>query len=131
MLSTRDKKEIRRLFVEEFAKAFTRTIQLERGPRKQGDPQEKRVVEEVWNLIDFIAGYMPYLEGALRGMQEAVDLAKNDVALNTARIEAIGKTLLDLQAPLLGVADLSDRIKQIPNINHRHPEIEFIDESGS
>jgi len=113
MLTKKDKQEIRQLFAEEFAKALTRTILMERGPRKQGDPEGKRSVEERWNLIDFIAGYIPYLESALRGMQEDVDHAKNDVTLNTGHIDAIGKILIDLESPILSLADLGDRIKQI------------------
>jgi hypothetical protein len=113
MLNKKDKEQIREIFREEFARALTRTLELERGPRKQGDPEEKRVVEERWNLIDFIAGYVPYLEGAIRGMQETTDLLKNNVDSNNKALEAVGNTLLGMEDSAKHIARLSDLLKAL------------------
>jgi hypothetical protein len=105
MLSKKDKDEIRAVIRDEISAALTRRVRVERGPRKQGDPQEKRVVEEEWNLIDYIAGYMPYVEGAIRGVQEDVDNAKNDVT-------RMAKVLLTLEQSFYQIAALADGIRE-------------------
>ena len=114
MFSKKKKQEIRQMFREEFAKAFTRTLMMERGPRKQGDPEEKRLVEENWNLIDFIAEYVPRIEGAIRGMQETIDRLKNNINQNNEKLEFVGKALIDMEQAANSVALLSDRLKQLP-----------------
>jgi len=112
MLSKKDKEEIKVLFAEEFNKAMTRIITVERGPRKQGDP-EKVVKEEEWNILDWIAGYIPYLEGALRGMQEDIDHTKNELSHNSEKLQAIGQTLIDMEQAALSLADFSTKLKEL------------------
>ena len=88
MLSKKDKTEIRTLIGEEFSKALTRTIEVERCPRKQGDPV-KAVKDEAWNIIDFITGYFPYIEGALRGVQDDA----HDAKINSAKALVASKAM--------------------------------------
>jgi hypothetical protein len=123
MLNKKDKEQIREIFREEFARALTRTLELERGPRKQGDPQEKRIVEEPWNLIDFMAGYLPYLEGAIRGTQETTDTLKNNVAQNTERLEAIGQVLIDMERSVEAIATLSDILHKSGLLEPQKPKL--------
>lgn len=53
MLTKKDKREIREIIQEELKTALFRKITIERGPRKQGDP-EKAIKEEDWNILDVI-----------------------------------------------------------------------------
>jgi hypothetical protein len=110
-LVARTSELVRGVIREELKAALFRTITIERGPRQQGDP-EKVVKEEQWNVLDFLAAYLPKLEGALRGLQEDTDKTKNRVSESVARLEAIGGILLGMESAAKTLAALSDRIKQ-------------------
>lgn len=108
----KDKAEIREIIREELKAALCRTITIERGPRQQGDP-EKVTKEEQWNVLDFLAAYLPKIEAALRGMQEDVDHAKNSVAEQSVRIGAIGQVLLTMETSAKRLAAFSDYVKTL------------------
>lgn len=129
MLSRNDKKYIKDLIHNEFKEALFRTIQIERGPRKQNDP-EKIVKEEEWNILEFLATYFPYLEGALRGNQKDVDELKNKMIDFNLKIEAVGKVLLGLENSALKLAKASDNLKKLKKPNVPLP-IGPINESNS
>ena len=112
MLSKRDKEEIRNIIQGELKEALCRTITIERGPRQQGDP-EKVVKEEQWNVLDFLATYLPRIEAALRGMQEDVDHAKNGVAVQGEKIAAIGQILLSMETAAKRQASILDQVRQL------------------
>lgn len=107
---------VREIIREELKAALVRMVTVERGPRQQGDP-EKVIKEEEWNLLDFMAAYLPKIEGALRGMQEDTDKTKNRVAESVQRLEAIGSILLGMESAAKALAALSDEIKE------RYPEL--------
>jgi len=113
MLRKKDKEAIRQLFREELAAALTRTLMIERGPRTQDDPEEKRIVEENWNVLDYMTSLIPYIEGALRGMQATLDLQKNNIDRNNAKLEAVGQALLDMEQSARMIAALSDRLRTL------------------
>lgn len=104
--------EIRAIIQQELKLALCRTITIERGPRQQGDP-EKVVKEEQWNVLDFMAAYLPKIEAALRGMQEDVDHAKNSVDEQAARIGAIGQVLLTMETSAKRLAAFSDYVRRL------------------
>jgi hypothetical protein len=110
MLTQNDRNAIRTMIQEELKLALCRKITIERGPRAQGDP-EKVVREEEWNVLDFMAIYMPKIEGALRGMQEDVDHAKNTVATTEAKIDTIGAVLINMEKAAKMLASASDRFR--------------------
>ena len=110
MLTKGDRDAIREIIREELKEALWRKITIERGPRQQGDP-ERVIKEEEWNVLDFMAAYAPRIEGALRGMQEDVDHAKNNVAGVIDRINAIGSTLLGMEQAACRLAEASDKVK--------------------
>lgn len=116
-MTKKDRYEIRSIIQEELKAALFRTITIERGPRQQGDP-EKVIKEEQWNLLDFLAAYLPKIEAALRGMQEDTDKTKNRVVQSAERVEAIGSILIGMESAAKALAALSDRVKE------RYPEIE-------
>ena len=112
MLTQNDRNAIRAMIQEELKAALCRKITIERGPRAQGDP-EKVIREEEWNVLDFLAVYLPKIEGALRGMQEDVDKTKNSVAGTSAKVSAIGNSLLGMEKAAKMLAVAADRIKQL------------------
>jgi len=92
-MSKKLEQTIRRIVQEELHQALHRTITIERGPRQQED-SERVVRDEEWHVLDFLAAYLPKIEGALRGMQEDVDHVKNEAVMNTKKLQVIGETLL-------------------------------------
>lgn len=110
MLSKKDKEEIRKLFAEEFNKAMTRKILVERGARKQGDP-EKKTVEEEWNVLDWLVGYLPYVEGAIRGVQKDVDSTKNKSVNMLKGIEVVSHILLGQEKGIKKLVEFSNWVE--------------------
>ena len=129
MLSKKDKEEIRQMIQEELKAALFRKITIERGPRKQGDP-EKVIKEEEWNVLDFLAAYLPRIEASMRGMQEDLDHTKNKVETYNRKLEAVGQTLLGMEKAAKKVALLSDmvterqRLLQVPGHQIGHEVLE-------
>lgn len=112
MLTKGDRQAIRTMIREELKDALCRKITIERGPRQQGDP-EKVVKEEEWNVLDFLAVYLPKIEGALRGMQEDVDKTSNKVMVQGERLAAIGNVLLGMETAAKRIATVSDQVRQL------------------
>lgn len=112
MLSSNDKIIIRDIIREELRAALVRQITIERGPRAQGDP-ETIVREEEWNVLEFMAAYAPKIEAAMRGMQEDLDQAKNDLAGQSNRLDIISRVMLDLERPMMAICGFADEIRQI------------------
>src|SRR4030066_25582 len=98
LLTKKDKAEligmITTIVQTELKALVMREVVMEKGPRKQGDPAEKVVERLTINVIDEIAKYMPYLEGAVRGMQADLETNTNIVDTLNGRVESMGTTLL-------------------------------------
>jgi hypothetical protein len=109
------RQELRKVLREELRDLVMRKIMVERGPRKQGEP-EKVVVEEEWNVIDYMAGYIPYLEGALRGVQGDVDVIREGLM-------AISGILVGLEDSVMAMAQLANRARQLGLIEKAEPKI--------
>lgn len=103
-------KTLRKILREELALALTRTLLIETGPKKQGDPEEKVTREIQINMLDFWTEYTPRIEAALRGMQEDVDHASNNIVKQGEKINAIGSVLLGMETAAKRLADASDTI---------------------
>ena len=97
MLSKKDLEAIRGIIREELKDALVRTVTVERGAEKQGDP-EKVIKEEQWNVLDFMAAYLPKVEGSIRGMQEDVDKTKNQVHQMTG-------IMIGLEQPITAIGE--------------------------
>lgn len=110
MLSKKDKEDIRTIIQEELKFALVRTVTVEYGPRKQGDP-EKVIKEEEWNILDWFVVYAPKIEAALRGLQADVDRTVNSVDRQDFKIDTIGQVLLSMEQSAKTIAMLSDNIR--------------------
>lgn len=113
MLTKKDKEAIRQIFREEIALSHTRTLTIEYGPRKQGDPADKVVKDVQVNMLDFWTEYAPKIEAALRGMQEDVDRTVNRVNEQGDKVDAIGATLLNMEHSAKIMAAISDQLPAI------------------
>lgn len=122
-MKEKDREEIRQLIREELKEALVRTVTVEYGPRKQGDP-EKVIKEETWNVLDWFVTYLPRIEAALRGMQADIDKTKNRVLEQQEMIKVVGNTLLAMESSAKKIAMLSDvaDAKMIEAVNESNPQ---------
>jgi len=118
MITKKDEARLREMIQEELKAALYRTITIERGPRKQGDP-EKVIKDEEWNVLDFFVVYLPKIEAALRGMQEDLDHTKNNLAANNEALKVVGDTLMAMEASAKKLAELSDMVE----LETRNPKL--------
>ncbi|EGJ51795.1 hypothetical protein [Desulfocurvibacter africanus] len=98
---------VREVVQDELKAALVRSITVQKGPDKQGDPQQRVETVEV-SVLDFLAKYLPDIEGRLLGMQADVDCARNRVAELSGQVQAVGRTLVALEQPMRRVAAFSD-----------------------
>jgi len=106
-MKEKDETRLREMIQEELKAALYRTITIEKGPEKQGDP-EKVIKDEEWNVLDFFVVYLPKIEAALRGMQEDIDHTKNNLAANNGAMKVIGEILIAMEKSAKKLAQLSD-----------------------
>ena len=111
MISKKDELRLREMIQQELKAALYRRITIEKGPRKQGDP-EKTVTEEEWNVLDFLCVYLPKIEAALRGMQEDLDHTKNNLAANNNALKVVGEALMSMESSAKRLAQFSDLVQE-------------------
>ncbi len=111
MLSKTDREDIREIIREELKTALFTTITVERGPEKNGDP-EKVVKEEEWNVLHFLAAYLPQIQGALRGMQEDTNKANNRSIEGSGKFQALGELLIGLEESVTIMARFAQALNQ-------------------
>lgn len=111
MLTKKDKQWIQKTFQEGLKQALFRKITIEKGHRKQGDPEI--VTQEIdVNVLDFLVKYLPDIEGRLLGMQEDVDKTKNKTIECLDKMNLIGNALIDIESSAKTIALLADIIKE-------------------
>lgn len=120
-LKESDREWIRETIKEELSTAFKRTITIERGPRQPGD-KEKHVRDEEHNILDFLVWYVPYLEGALRGLQADTDKYRNRInqllemeGKTQKALETVANIMLGYEQSIKTLVSFSERIKAISN----------------
>jgi hypothetical protein len=101
---------LRRIIREELALALNRTITVEKGPEKPGDP-EKRIETQEINVLDFMAQYLPQIEGRLLGAQADINKVTAAAETQGAQLRAIGGALLSMERAARSVGELSDTIR--------------------
>jgi hypothetical protein len=103
------KEMIREVVQEEFKATLFRTITVEKGPDGPGDP-EKRIESQEWNLLDFVAQYLPQVEGRLLGNQADISKMQNQVNDMVQKLQAVGQTLMAMEGAARNIGLLSDRL---------------------
>lgn len=110
MLSNKDKEFISLIIKEELKEALTafliREITVEKGPRKQGDP-EKRIEKEEVNVLDFLCHYLPLIEGALRGNQTDMNKVTNKTGEMQDGLAAIAGILMQSENTMKQLAGVT------------------------
>lgn len=106
---------MRRIIREELAEALNRTITVELGPDKPGDP-EKRIETKEVNVLDFLAQYLPQVEGRLLGAQSDINKTNAIFEEQGRQLQAIGGALLGMERSAKSVAELSDIIRALEMI---------------
>lgn len=117
MLSKKDREDIRALFAEEFNKAMTWKFKYEKGPRKQGDP-EKLEVEEEWNIFAWLAQYIPYLEGAMRGMQADTNKMTNAATKALEGIKAMSELFTENEKGFKALGEFNNVLLKLSKSPH-------------
>ena len=120
MLSKNDLNKIRGIIREELKEAFTIEMVMEKKrDEKTGQPLAVPDIKKikVW-LPEEWARHIPYFEGALRGMQETSDKAKNNSIKAFQGVCAIAQILRTIEEP----------IKQIALKKNDPPEAELIEQ---
>ena len=113
-MKQKDIDQIRQIIKEEIKSALTIPVRYERRKDiKTGQPLATPEIEmRDLYIPDFIVEYLPYTEGAIRGVQEQMCTLSSDV---NPKIEAVANVLIQFENSLKCVAAMSDRIKQIEN----------------
>jgi len=127
MLSKGDKTFIKTAIEEivrvEIRKALTIRVKMEKNrDDKTGQPLAVPFTEEKDVYIpEFWITYLPYYEGAIRGMQETVDTVKNNTVKNVEAVRAMTGIMLGLEGAVTKIAEKAllipeaDRGKLLPH----------------
>ena len=106
MLSKSDLNKIREIIREELKEAFTMEKKRdEKTGQPLAVPEIKKI--KVW-LPEEWARHIPYFEGALRGMQETSDKAKNNSIKAFHGVAAIAQILRAIEKPIKKIASRGD-----------------------
>ena len=123
MLTKKDKEWIKEFFLsEEFENMLGNMVMKASFQSQNRDmvfedskTEKGRTVEKTTevNVLDQIVKYLPYVEGAIRGIQEDVDKMKNNVAGNNERLRIVGETLIQMEQGARNISLFADKLKQI------------------
>ena len=105
--------KVKKVVKEELQEALTaflvRDITVEKGPRKQGDP-EKRVEKESINVLDWMCYYIPLIEGAIRGSQQDMNKVTNKSIKMSEQIQVIGDVLVGHENTVKQIAQFAQKL---------------------
>ena len=131
-LTKEDKEFIKTTIHDELEKALTayliREITVEKGPRKQGDP-EKIIEKEECNVLDFLCHYLPLIEGSNRGLQSDINKVVNSTGKTNSGIEAIARVLIDSEEMIKKLAFAAYTTNVTDNTTHNHGTMQMDNES--
>ena len=123
MLTKKDKEWIKGFFLsEEFENMLGNMVMKASFQSQNRDmvfedskTEKGRTVEKTTevNVLDQIVKYLPYVEGAIRGIQEDVDKMKNNVAGNNECLRIVGETLIQMEQGARNISLFADKLKQI------------------
>lgn len=115
MLTKGDKEFIREAIREEVVEALTIEWTLEKvRDEKTGQPLAvKELKKEKVFIPSVFIQLMPYLEGAMRGVQK--DIEKNNDKINSMerKVNVVGDILIQTEQSLRCLAALSDHVKKL------------------
>ena len=114
-------KIIRDIVQTELKAALVRTIEVEKASRPgEGEPKEGKVFEKVEvNVLEWFTSYLPYIEGALRGMQKDIGKVNNKIFKDLSpTIKAMGSIFIKHEKDLIEINKLARKLKPILEIGY-------------
>jgi len=99
MLSKKDREWVEAKFKE----YLFRTITVEKAARGPGEV-DKRIEKQNRYILDVLVEYLPYMEGAWRGVQEDVDKMKSRQMKLEEQVEKVGQLLTALENAITTMA---------------------------
>ena len=115
-LNGEDIKILRRMIRHEFRLALFREIDVEEAARPGEDPpREGRVAKKIRvNVLEWFTSYLPYIEGALRGMQSDVGKVNDKIFKQlTPGVATIAELLIANEGNMQLIAKFVDNVKQL------------------
>jgi tryptophanyl-tRNA synthetase len=115
MLDKNDKKWLEEMIEKKIKKALTVKVKMERRRDiNTGQPLSTPIMEilDIY-LPDFWVEYLPYYEGAMRGVQETTDHVKNKINSHSATLEIMGKIMIDTEKAIMAIARLAQKIERV------------------
>ncbi len=111
---------IREEIQAELHNALYRDIKIIKASRPGEDPPEegKEVFEKKSvNVLEWFTTYLPYIEGALRGMQKDVGKVNNKIFKDlTPAIESMRKIFLEHEKDMVEINKLATKLKPVLEI---------------
>lgn len=83
-----------------FQNYLVRNVTLEKAARQNGEP-EKIIKNEEVNILNFIAEYIPLVEGSIRGCQYDINKLTNGNIDTNQKIGIIAQTLIESKQTLI------------------------------
>ena len=87
-----------------FQNYLVRNVTLEKAARQNGEP-EKTIKNEEMNILDFIAKYIPLVEGGFRGCQSDINKLTNRTIDVNEKIQIIAQMMVDSKQPVLEITE--------------------------
>jgi hypothetical protein len=126
-LSEDDKKwlvdTMRHLIHEEFLSALFREITVQRAARGSGEVDGK-IEKSTENVLDMLVRWLPFTEGALRGSQEDINKATNQMNKTSGKVDQLGETLISMQDSVETMARFAVALKETGfiEIEYKNPK---------
>jgi hypothetical protein len=114
--------KIRQIIQEELSNFLVRTIEVEKADRPEvgKTPKEGKIFEKVRvNVLEWFCSYLPYIEGALRGMQQDIEKTNNKITRQIIPVlETLDSKLIGHEDNLKQIAELAEKLKPILEISY-------------
>jgi|GEM_PF-7015356 flagellar hook-basal body complex protein FliE len=127
MLSKKDKEWTKQTLAEEVRGALTVKVRMERRrDLATGQPLATPVIEVTdLYLPAFLSEYVPYLEGAMRGVQETSDHTRANVDKSAETIKAVAEVMIKFEkamTSLVALAVKAEKMAELPGAVENGPK---------
>lgn len=115
MLSAKDRQAIAQIVAEEIRKALTVKVRFERRrDPATGQPLATPEVEvkDVYLPAHWVE-FLPFYEGAMRGVQETADHVKNNLADQAGKVDQMGQIMLGAENAIMTIARLAEGVRKL------------------
>jgi hypothetical protein len=135
MLSKKDKEFLLKAIEESVDRKIKEALTVKVAFEQVRDPGtgqplavSKKEIRDVY-LPAFWVEFLPFYEGAIRGMQEQVCLSQGSAANNTKAIEAMSSIMLTLEGSIKAIPRALTKLKELAD-RDRDPKLVLIEHGG-